>query len=157
MNETDREVGMSLSDIAAGVSVTTSQRERGPTTFDSTDTPLPERLAAFEDDVPCGREGAATLLENYYDGASVGTAADAAGLAPMTAAKTLHLLGVDGLTPLSPLARDIVADWLDGRLSRSDALELAGVPETEFVLGAFVESHEPLPGARAVVDGEFLR
>jgi len=148
---------MALSDIAAGLSVTTSQRERGPTTFDSTDAPLSERLADFEDDLPCGREGAATLLRHYYDGESVGAAADEAGLAPMTGAKALHLLGVDGLTPLSPLARDIVGDWLDGRLSRSEAFELAGVGETEFVLGAFVESHEPIPGARAVVDGEFLR
>ncbi|QDX40338.1 hypothetical protein [Salarchaeum sp. JOR-1] len=148
---------MALSDIAAGLEVTATQRERGPTTVDGTERALTERLREFADGLPCDASTAALLLDTYYDGGSVETAALAAGVAPVAGAKTLHLLGVDGLTPLSPLAREIVADWLAGELTRSDALALTGASEHEFALGAFVEAHDPLPGARAVVDGEFLR
>ncbi|GAA0648988.1 DUF7858 family protein [Salarchaeum japonicum] len=148
---------MALSDIAAGLEVTASQRARGPTTVDGTERALPDRLREFAPDLPCDAPTAAVLLETYYDGGSVESAARAAGVAPVAGAKALHLLGVDGLTPLSPLARDVVADWLAGELSRSDALALTGAGEHEFALGAFVEAHDPLPGARAVVDGEFLR
>lgn len=146
---------MALSDIAAGLEVTTERRERGPTTLDGTDAPLSQRLERVAADLPCTAEAAAALLHEYFDGASVGAAARAAGLAPVTGAKALHLLGVDGLTPLSPMAQDVVGDWIAGRISRSDAKALAGVDDREFALGAFVEAHEPLEDARAVVDGEF--
>ncbi|MEE6210176.1 hypothetical protein U3A55_08420, partial [Salarchaeum sp. III] len=137
--------------------VTTTQRARGPTTVEGTERALTDRLVPFAADLPCDAATAGALLDAYSDGGSVEDAARAAGLAPVAGAKALHLLGVDGLTPLSPLARDIVADWLAGELPRSDALALTGVSEHEFALGAFVEAHDPLPDARAVVDGEFLR
>jgi hypothetical protein len=48
---------------------------------------------------------------------------------------------------------EIVRDWLDARLSRTEALELVGGDETAFALAAYVETHDPIPGAREAVDG----
>lgn len=147
---------MGLSDIAAGLEVTTRQRERGVAAVDGTDTTLAERLVPFADDLPCSAERAATVLDTYLGGTSVGDAAGAAGLAPVEGAKVLHRLGVEGLSPLTPLGRDVVRDWLDARLPRTEAVELAGGSEAEFALAAYVETHESLDGAREVVDGAFL-
>jgi hypothetical protein len=142
---------MGLGDIAAGVEVTTEQCDRGVATVDRTGEPLADRLDAVADDLPCDGETAAAVVERYAGGGSVGTAARAAGVAPMTAAKTLHLLG-ESVSPLGPTGRDVVRDWLSGDLSRSDAVELARVSETEFALAAYVETHDPLPEARAAVE-----
>ncbi|GGL48223.1 DUF7858 family protein [Halocalculus aciditolerans] len=147
---------MGLADLAAGLEVTARQEDRGVATVDARDTPLAERLAPYAEDLPCSLDAAAALLDGYGGGTSVGGAASAAGVPPTTAAKTLHLLGVEGITPLSPLAREVVRDWLDGRLSRTDAVELAGCEEAEFALGVYVETHDPLPGARAVANGVAL-
>jgi len=65
---------MALSDIAAGVEVTTRQRDRGVAAVDETDAPLPERLAPFADDLPCSAAAAATVVEAYAAGRSVGDA-----------------------------------------------------------------------------------
>jgi len=142
---------MGLADIADGVAVTTRQRERGVATVDATDVPLAERLAPHADALPCDVDAAATLVEAYGAGTSVGEAAGAAGLAPTTGAKTLHRLGVEGVNPLSPLARDVVADWLDGRLARSEAVTLSGASAAEFALGAYCATHDPIEGACDVV------
>ncbi|GAA0296588.1 hypothetical protein [Halarchaeum salinum] len=142
---------MGLSDIAAGLTITTPQRERGVATVDATDAPLAERLAPYADDLPCPVAVAATLLDAYGAGTSVGAAAAAAGIAPTTGAKALHVLGVGGVNPLSPLAREIVADWLDGGLTRSEAVTLSGASDTEFALGAYCATHPPAEGAAAVV------
>ncbi|WP_020222968.1 DUF7858 family protein, partial [Halarchaeum acidiphilum] len=75
----------------------------------------------------------------------------AAGVAPTTGAKVLHVLGVAGVNPLSPLARDVVADWLDGELARSEAVTLSGASDAEFALGAYCATHPPIEGAKAVV------
>ena len=139
---------MALSDIAAGVEVTTRQRDRGVAAVDETDAPLPKRLAPVADDLPCSAATAATLVETYAAGRSVGDAGRAAGIAPVTAAKTLHLV-----SPVGPKGRELVADWLAGELSRSDAIELAGVTERAFSLAVYVETHEPLPAARDAVEG----
>ncbi|WP_121820866.1 DUF7858 family protein [Halostella salina] len=138
---------MTLSEIAAGVEVTAEQRDRGVATVDDTETELADRLAEYADDLPCTADDAATVVETYADGASVGVAGSAAGVAPMTAAKALHRLGVQGLSPLSPRQREIVRDWLAADLPRSEALALCGESEAEFALAAYVETHDPVPGA----------
>jgi hypothetical protein len=77
----------------------------------------------------------------------VGEAGHEAGVAPITAAKVLHLAGVEGVSPLAPEARRVVRDWLDGRLARTEARTLTGASEAEFVLGAYVERVDPIPEA----------
>ncbi|WP_435196576.1 hypothetical protein [Natronomonas sp. EA1] len=141
---------MTLDDIAAGLEVTTRQRDRGVAAVDDTDAPLATRLADHE--LPCSPEAAAALVEAYADGRSVGDAARVGGVAPATAAKTLHLLG-ESVNPLSPTARAIVRDWLDADLSRADALALTGANEREFALAVFCETHDPIPGACDAVEG----
>jgi len=111
---------MGLADIAEGVTVTTRQRERGVASVDRTAESLASRLAAVEADLPVGADAAATMAEAYAGGASVGDAATEAGVAPTTAAKTLHRLGFEGLSPLSPLQREMVQDWLAAECSRAD-------------------------------------
>ena len=67
-----------------------------------------------------------------------------------TAAKALYLLG-EPVDPLPPTARQVVDDWLAGDISRTDARTLAGVGESEFALGIYVATHEPIPEAESVV------
>ena len=143
---------MGLTDIAAGLEVTSEQRSRGVATVDATETSPTERLDPFADDLPCPPEAAATVVEAYAAGESVGASARAAGLPPMTGAKTLHLLG-ESVSPLGPTGREMVRDWLDATLSRADALELTGASETEFALAAYVETHDPLTDAREALEG----
>ncbi|WP_254824503.1 hypothetical protein [Haloglomus halophilum] len=143
---------MTLSDIAAGLEVTAEQEDRGVAAVDDTDAPLAERLREFADRLPCTPEAAATLATEYAAGASVGDAAREAGVAPVTCAKTLHRLG-EPIQPLGPTGREVVRDWLDARLPRTEAVELAGGDETEFALAVYVETHDPIPGAREAVSG----
>lgn len=145
---------MTLSDIAAGLEVTAEQRERGVATVDDTDRDLATRLSRYAEDLPCEPAEAATLVQSYTGGRSVGECARRAGLSPVAAAKTLHLLGVEGVCPLTSQGRRILRDWLAGDLSRTEARRLAGAGEKEFALATFVETHDPLPGAREAVDGE---
>lgn len=144
---------MGLADIAAGVTVTTQQRERGVASVDRTDESLAAQLAALDSDLPVEAAVAASLAEAYAGGASVGDAASDAGVPPTTAAKTLHRIGFEGLTPFSPLQRDVLADWLGGEVSRADAIELTGASDREFALAAFVATHDPIEGAPEAVDG----
>ncbi|WP_135854994.1 DUF7858 family protein [Halorussus salinus] len=149
---------MTLSDIADGLEVTTEQRDRGVASVDATadagtEEGLRERLADFADDLPCDAASAAAIVDAHTAGTSVGDAAHDAGVAPITASKTLHLLGCEGVSPLTPRAHQILRDWLAADLSRTEARELAGASETEFALATFVETHEPLDGAREVVSG----
>lgn len=143
---------MTLSEIAAGLEVTAEQRERGVAVADETEAPLSDRLREYADELPCTPEAAATLVEAYAAGERVGEAARGAGIAPVTGAKALHLLG-ETVTPLAPTAREVVRDWLDAELSRSEARELAGADEVEFALAVYVETHDPLPGAREALAG----
>lgn len=143
---------MGLSEIAAGLEVTAEQRDAGVATVDETGGDLAERLAPVADELPCSAEEAAALVEAYAEGRSVGGAGEAAGLPPITAAKTLHLVGVEGVCPLGPAGREIVADWIAGHLSRTEARELADASETELMLTAYLETHEPLPAAREAVE-----
>jgi hypothetical protein len=142
---------MSLSDIAEGVATTESQRDRGVAVVDRTDTSLADALAPFADALPCEPAAAATVVREYADGSSVGDAAVPAGVAPMTASKTLHRLGFEGLSPFSPLEREICRDWLDAELTRSEARSLIDAGETGFALGAYIETHEPIPEAADLV------
>ncbi|MEF8786231.1 MAG: hypothetical protein V5A45_09895 [Haloarculaceae archaeon] len=142
---------MGLSDIAAGVEVTTEQRDRGVATVDRTEQSLAERLTAVADELPCSGEAAATVVERYAGGGSVGAAARTADVAPMTAAKTLHLLG-ESVSPVGPTGRDVIEDYLAGELSRTDARQLSRSSETEFALAVYVATHDPLPDARAAVE-----
>lgn len=143
---------MGLSDIADGLTVTTRQRDRGVASVDRTGGSLADRLADVADDLPCSATTAAELAEAYAGGASVGDAASSVGVAATTAAKTLHLLGFEGLTPFSPLQREILDDWLDARCSRADAVELTGASDREFALATFVATHDPLEGATEAVE-----
>ncbi|MFB6082252.1 MAG: hypothetical protein ABEJ67_05465 [Halanaeroarchaeum sp.] len=138
---------MGLSDIAEGLAVTERQRDRGVATVDRTDPTLNAAVSRHADDVPCDAEAAARLVDEYASGASVGDAAASAGLPAVTGAKTLHLLGFEGLSPLSPLGRDVLRDWLAADIGRSDAMALADASEAEFALATFLETHDPLPGA----------
>jgi hypothetical protein len=143
---------MTLDDLAAGLEVTHEQRERGVATVDRTTASLEERLAAVAGELPCSAATAATLVDRYAAGASIGTAARAAGVAPMIGAKTLHLLG-ETVTPLGPTGHDIVRDWIAGDLTRAEAETLARASPAEFALAAYVETHDPLPDAQSAVEG----
>lgn len=143
---------MGLSDIAAGVEVVDEQRDRGVAAVDRTAESLAEKLRDHAGALPCDPEAAATLVEAYAGGNSVGEAARAAGLPPTDGAKTLHLFG-ESVSPVGPTGREVVRDWLDGRLPRTEAVELAGVTDREFALAVYVETHDPLPGAREAVEG----
>jgi hypothetical protein len=144
---------MGLSDIATGVEVTAEQQDRGVATIDEMDGPLAERLAEYTVQFPCTADEAATVVEVYAEGRSIGTAARSAGLAPITAAKTLHLLG-EQVMPLGPTARDVLRDWMAGDISRTEALRLTDVSDQEFALAAYVETHDPIDGAREAVAAE---
>jgi len=141
---------MGLSDIAEGLEVTTEQRDRGVATADHTDQSLAERLSSVEAELPCTATAAATVVERYAGGGSVGAAGRAAGVPAMTAAKTLHLLG-ESVSPVGPTGREIVRDFLAGALSRTEARQLARASEEAFALAVYVESHEPLPEAQDAV------
>lgn len=143
---------MGLADIAEGLEVTDTQDDRGVATVDDTDTTLAEQLAPFASALPCSTDEAATVLERYSECGSIGDAGRAAGVAPMTAAKTLHLLG-ESVSPATPLQRDVLDDWQRGELSRQEALELTQLNETEFALAAYVETHDPLEDACAAIEG----
>lgn len=138
---------MGLSDIAEGLAVTERQRDRGVATVDRTDPTLNAALSRYVDDLPCDVTAAAQLVDEYAGGASVGHAAGAAGIPAVTGAKTLFLLGFEGLSPLSPLGRDVLRDWLAADVGRTDALALSGASESEFALAAYLETHDPLPDA----------
>jgi hypothetical protein len=136
---------MTLSEIADGLTITLDQRDRGVAVADDTDVPLADRLREHADALPCTPEATATLVDTYTAGRSVGDAAAAAGVTPMTAAKTLHRCGVGGVCPLAPTRRAVVREWLDGAIARSEALALTGGDEADFALTAYVETHDPLP------------
>jgi hypothetical protein len=144
---------MGLSDIAAGIEVHDRQRDRGVPTVDATSGDLIARLDTHADALPCTPEAAASILEAYAAGTSVGDCAREAGVAPMTAAKLLHRCGVTGLSPLAPTARDIVRDWLSGDLSRAEAVELVGADEADFALATYVETHDAVPELADAVAG----
>jgi len=143
---------MGLSEIAEGIEITNEQDDRGVATVDETDATLDERLAPFESELPCSAAEAATVLEQYSEGGTVESAGHAAEIAPTTAAKTLHLLG-ESVSPLGPMGREIVGDYLDGQLSRSDALELTQLGENSFALAVYVETHDPIEDACAAIEG----
>lgn len=150
---------MALADIADGLEVTHEQRHREVAIADDTDATLAETLEPVEDRLPTSATAAATLLERYAAGASVGAAARAADLAPIEGAKTLHLLG-EPVCPLGPTGRRIVRDFLRAELPRTEAVQLAGVSEAEFALAIYVETHEPIEdatravGAALAIDGD---
>jgi len=143
---------MALSDIAAGIETTTEQRERGVAAVDATARSLAARLEAHADSLPCSPDEAATAAESFAGGATVGEAAEAAGVAPVTAAKALHRVGVEGVCPLGPTGRRIVRDWLAGELTRATALALSGADDAEFALASYVETHDPIDDAREAVE-----
>jgi hypothetical protein len=144
---------MELSDIAEGLEVVDEQRERGVAAVDDTDRDLGERLADHEAELPCDGETAAAVVETFTAGGDLEAVAEAGGVAPITAAKALHRLGVEGVAPLSAAERAPVREWLAGDRSRTDALAATGVDEEAFALAAFVETRDPIPGAQAAVDG----
>jgi hypothetical protein len=143
---------MGLAEIAAGIEITETQEERGVATVDTTGATLEERLDPFAAELPCTPAAAATVLDSYAAGADVGAAGRAAGVAPVTAAKTLHLLG-ESVSPVGPTGREVVRDWIAGELSRTEALELTRLSEAEFALAAYIETHDRIEAACAAVEG----
>ncbi|WP_459193579.1 DUF7858 family protein [Halosimplex sp. J119] len=143
---------MGLADIAAGIEVVDEQHDSGVATVDRTADPLAERLEPFADALPCDPAEAATLVDAYAEGKSVGASARVAGIAPTDGAKALHLFG-ESVSPVGPMGRDIVRDWLAGELPRTEAVELAGVSDQAFALAAYVETHDPIEGAMEAVEG----
>lgn len=140
---------MGLEEIAAAAGTTTTrQHERGVTAVDGTSGSLADRLAPFAADLPCEPAAAAAVLRSHGSGTPIDECAHVANLAPVTAAKVLHRLGVTGVNPLTPTARRIVRDWIHGEVSRTDALTLTGASDAEFALAAYIETHDPIPGAR---------
>jgi hypothetical protein len=144
---------MGLEEIAAGIEVTTEQCDRGLATVDDTDDELVHRFEPHADALPCSPEAAATVVETHTTGTSVGASAREAALAPMTAAKVLHCCGVAGVTPLSPMGREILRDWLAGELPRADALALTDATASEFALATYIETHDPIPALTDAVEG----
>ncbi|MFB6311256.1 MAG: hypothetical protein ABEH64_08775 [Salinirussus sp.] len=142
---------MGLAELAAGVTVTDEQRERGIATVDRSGDTLSERLEECQEALPTDPDTAAAILERYAAGGSIGDAAAAGDVAPITAAKTLHLAG-ESVSPLGPTGRAVVRDWIAGDVSRSTALELSRASPGEFALAAYVETHEPLEAALAALD-----
>lgn len=143
---------MGLAEIADGLTVTESQRNRGVATVDTTERPLEERLEPFVSELPCSGTAAAELIEAYTAGSALDVTAEQAGVARITAVKTLYLLGIEGLWPLGPAGREIIQDWLAARISRTEARELTQGTETEFQLAVFMETHEPIEGAYAAIE-----
>jgi hypothetical protein len=142
---------MALEDIAASVGTTTIlQHECGVAAVDETGQSLTERLGAYGDELPCSPGAAATVLRTHQRGTPIAESARMATIAPITAAKTLHRLGVEGVCPLAPTAREIVRDWLHGKLTRADAVALTGGSDAEFALASYIETHDPLEGAQAL-------
>jgi hypothetical protein len=144
---------VTLEDIAAGITVTDEQVTRGVATVDAAGEGLADRLADYEETLPCTAAAAATVVESYTAGTSVGEAAREAGMAPLTAAKVLHRCGEPGVCPLPKSAREVVRDWLAGRLSRSEAETLTRAGDAEFALAVYVETHDPHPGLEAALEG----
>ncbi|WP_323674376.1 hypothetical protein [Halorubellus sp. PRR65] len=144
---------MGLADIAAGLSTTTEQDERGVASVDATDAVLGDALAEFAAALPCKPVAAAAVAEAYVGGAAVDAAGHDAGVAPMTAAKTLHRLGFAGLSPVSATGERVLEDHLAGRVSRADARGLLSLSDAEFALATYVATHDAIDGARDVVEG----
>jgi hypothetical protein len=144
---------MGLSDIAEGIEVRDRQRNRGVPTVDATRGDLTARLDEHSTVLPCTPEAASVVLETYAAGTSVGDCAREAGIAPMTAAKLLHRCGIGGVSPLAPTAREIVRDWLNGDLPRSEAVNLVGADEADFALATYVETHDAVPELTDAVAG----
>lgn len=142
---------MSLSDIAEGLVTSQRQQDRGVAVVDRTDRSLAVVLEEYTEALAPDASTAADLVRAYTSGESVGDAAHTAGMPPVEAAKTLHRLGFEGLTPMSPLARDILQDWLRAEISRADALALTDASEREFALATYIETHDPLAGARETI------
>ena len=149
---------MTLEEIAAGIETVERQHDRGVATADDTGSTLVERLQVETEALPCTPEAAATVLETYAAGSSIGASAAEAGVVAVTGAKVLHRCGAEGVTPLSPTGREVLRDWLAGELPRSEALALTGAEEAEFALATYVETHEPheelVAAAAPVLTGE---
>jgi len=141
---------MALSEIAAGLELTAEQRDRGVATADGTGASLAERLAPYVGALPCDQPAAAAVVEAYAEGASVGRAAAVADVPKTAAAKTLYLLG-EPVDPLTPTARGVIEEFLDGEIGRTEARTLANVGNSEFALGVYVATHEPIAEAESVV------
>lgn len=136
---------MPLSEIAAGIETVTEQDDRGVAAVDATDGRLSDRLATAAEELPCSAATAATVVESYDGGASVADAAEAAGIASITAAKLLYRSGVAAVTPSDAAGYEAVQQWLAGDLGRDDALALTDWDEETFALAAYTETHDPVP------------
>ena len=144
---------MELSELAEGLVVTDRQRKRDVSIVDRTDEMLTERLSKYSSVLPTEPAEAATMIELYVSGNDVETIADELGQVPMIVAKTLHITGMDGISPLAPEDREPLYRWLRGGISGAEAKRQLDVNEYEFALAAFVESHDPHESIATAVEG----
>ena len=142
-----------LSEIASGITITDEQRRRGVATVDDTGDDLAAGLASLDAELPCSASSAAAVVDVYTAGNGVEAAGRAADVSPTIAAKTLHRLGFDGMSPLSPDERAIVREWHRGERSRVEARSLVDATDAAFALGSYVAAHDPIPAAAEVVEG----
>jgi hypothetical protein len=142
---------MTLSDIAADLMIEESQQDRQITYVDETSNTLFDRLREHESALPTTAEAAQTIVETYQEGACVGETATAAGVAPITAAKLLHRCGIAGVSTLTPTGRQIITDWIHGKLSRTQARQLSGADDQTLALAVYIETHEPIAAVAGIV------
>ena len=136
---------MTLSEIAAGIEVTSEQRDRGAAVVDDTDVPAVERFREHADALPCTPEAVATLVDAYTVGSSVGEAAGEAGVAPMVAAKALYRCGLTGVRPLAPSRRGGGGGAGGGAGRPPPGGARAGGGGAAFALATHAETHDPVP------------
>lgn len=142
---------MGLDEIAGSAGTTTiHQRSEGVAAVDRTDIALADRLEPVAASLPCDAPAAATILQTHVTGTPIGESARQSGVSPITAAKTLHKLGMKGIAPIGPTGRTVVQDWIAGGLTRSEAIELTGLSQAMFALAAYIETHDPVPEAATI-------
>lgn len=143
---------MGLDDIAEGIQVVKSQERRDVAVLDGASESLSEWLSAVAAELPCSTASAAALARSYAGGASIDRASEVADVTPTVAAKTLHLLGFEGIVDVDPADRRAVRRWIDGELDRTTVQRRCTLDEKRFALTVFVETRDPVRGGRGVVE-----
>jgi hypothetical protein len=143
---------MTLADIAEGIEVVETQREREVAAVDVAGESLADRLESCASALPCSADQAADVAREYAATGSLDRTAEASDVTRTIAAKTLHLLGFEGVVRIDPADRAIVGRWIDGEIDRTTACRRSSLGERTFALAVYVETHEPLPAARAAVE-----
>jgi|GEM_PF-423496 len=143
---------MALADIAEGIRSVEKQQHRDVAVVDAAGTSLADRLETCASDLPCSPPEAASLARQFAGGAPVERCAETVGVTRTVAVKTLHLLGFSGVVTVDRDDRTVVRRWIDGEIDRTTVRRRTGLDESTFALAVYVETHEPLAAAQAVLD-----